>query len=92
VRLEILPKAIFNKRTEETRFYEKFFGNATAAADLQAILALGEKEAATSGVGPMDSLHIAAAHLLKAQEFITTEKPSKSIHRSLLVKIVYLYN
>jgi hypothetical protein len=39
----------------------------------------------------MDSLHLAAAHLLKADEFITTEKPGKSIHRSSLVKIVYLF-
>ena len=59
VRLEMLPKAIFN---------------------------LGEKEAARSGVGSMDSLHIAAAHLLKADAFITTERPTKSIHRSSLVK------
>jgi len=39
----------------------------------------------------MDSLHIAAAHLLDAEEFITTEKPEKSIHRSSLVKVVYLF-
>ena len=39
----------------------------------------------------MDSLHLAAAHLLKADEFITTEKPNKSIHRSSLVKVVYLF-
>ncbi len=39
----------------------------------------------------MDGLHLAAAHLLKADEFITTEKPSRSIYRSSLVKIVYLY-
>jgi len=39
----------------------------------------------------MDSLHIAAAHLLKADEFITIEKPTRSIHRSSLVKVVYLF-
>jgi hypothetical protein len=39
----------------------------------------------------MDSLHIAAAHLLKAHEFITTEKPGKSIHRTSLVKVVYIF-
>src|ERR1035441_2417250 len=31
---------------------------------------------------------IAAAHLLKADEFITTERPNKSIHRSSLAKVV----
>ena len=59
--------------------------------DLKAILILGTEEAARSGVGPMDSLHLAAARLLKADQFITTEKPKKSIHRSSLVKIIYLF-
>ena len=40
----------------------------------------------------MDSLHIAAAYLLDADEFITTEKPNKSIHRSSLVKVIYLFS
>lgn len=40
----------------------------------------------------MDSLHIAAAHLLKADAFITTERPNKSIYRSSLVKVVYLFS
>jgi hypothetical protein len=39
----------------------------------------------------MDALHLAAAHLLEADEFITTERPGKSIYRSALVKIVYLF-
>jgi hypothetical protein len=29
--------------------------------------------------------------LLRADEFVTTEKPTKSIYRSTLVKIVYLF-
>jgi predicted nucleic acid-binding protein len=92
VRLEVLPKAIFNKQTGEARFYERFFAGAIFAKDLKAILTLAEKEAAASGVGSMDSLHIAAAHLLNADEFITTEKPRKSIHRSSLVKVIYLFD
>jgi predicted nucleic acid-binding protein len=91
VRLEVLPKAIFNKQADETRFYQRFFARAIFARDLKAILTLGEKEAASSGVSSMDSLHIAAAHLLKADEFITSEKPRKSIYRSTLVKVVYLF-
>jgi hypothetical protein len=34
---------------------------------------------------------VAAAHLSRADEFVTTEKPSKAIHRSSLVKVVYLF-
>ena len=39
----------------------------------------------------MDSFHLAAAHLLNADEFLTIENPRKSIYRSKLVKVVYLY-
>jgi hypothetical protein len=39
----------------------------------------------------MDALHLAAAHVGGAAELITTEKRSKPIHRSSLVKVVYLY-
>ena len=92
VRLEVLPKAIFNKRAAETRFYETFFARAIVARDVKAILTLGEREASHSGVGPMDSLHVAAAHLLSAHDFITAEKPGKSIHRSSLVNVVYLFS
>jgi predicted nucleic acid-binding protein len=92
VRLEMLPKAIFNKQVNETLFYEQFFARAEFVTDLTAIFNLGEKEAARSGVGSMDSLHIAAAHLLKADAFITTERPTKSIHRSSLVKVVCLFS
>lgn len=91
VHLETTPKALFNKRSGEHRFYQTYFGRATTTNDLKLILGHGLREAATSGVGPMDALHLAAAHLLKADEFITTEKPNKSIHRSLLVKVVYLF-
>lgn len=92
VRLEVLPKAFYNQQAAETRFYERFFARAVIARNLKAILTLGEKEAASSGVGSMDSLHLAAARLLRADQLITTEKPTKSIHRSSLVKIVYLFS
>jgi hypothetical protein len=60
--------------------------------NLKAILTIGTAEAGRYGVGPMDSLHLAAARLLSADQFITTEKPKKSIHRSSLVKVVYLFS
>lgn len=38
-----------------------------------------------------DALHLAAAYIGGAEELITTEKRSKPIYRSSLVKVVYLY-
>jgi len=40
----------------------------------------------------MDALHLAAAHLSRTDGFITTEKPNQAIHRSSLVKVVYLFS
>jgi hypothetical protein len=92
VRHEISPKALYNRRQDEYRFYQSYFRRASFCDDLKSILNQAGKEAAKSGINAMDSLHIAAAHLLDADEFITTEKPGKSIYRSSLVKVVYLFS
>ncbi len=91
IRHEISPKALFNKQEGEYRFYQEYFRRCIMIGDLKLILRHATNESARSGVGAMDSLHLAAAHLLRADEFVTTEKPSRSIYRSSLVKIVYLY-
>ncbi len=91
VKHEVSPKALFNRRRGEYRFYEKYFRRAVMFGDLDSILRLAGRECGRFGVGAMDGLHLAAAHLLKADEFITTEKSGRSIYRSSLVKIVYLY-
>ena len=59
--------------------------------DLRLLLERAGRESARSGVGAMDSLHIAAAYLLAADEFITTENPRKSIYRTNLVKMTCLF-
>ena len=91
VRHEVCPKAIFNKRHQEYRFCREYFQHAVMFNDVRLALERGSRESAKSGVNAMDSIHIAAAHLLDADEFITTEKPTKSIHRTSLVKVVYLF-
>ena len=91
VRLEVSPKAFYNKRHDEYRFYRSYFRRATFCDDLKSMLSHAGKESAKSGIGAMDSLHIAAAYLLHADEFITSEKPGKSIYRTSLVKVIYLF-
>jgi len=92
LRHEVSPKALYNRQQDEYRFYQKYFRRAAFCDDLKLILTHAGEESAKSGVGPMDSLHIAAAYLLDADEFVTTEKPNKSIYRSSLVKVVYLFS
>ena len=92
VHLEVVPKAIFFKKRLERTFYDKYFKNATWFKEVDEIEVAAETEAARAGLGAMDALHLAAAHLSHADEFITTEKPNKAIHRSSLVKVVYLFD
>ena len=91
VYLEVVPKAIFYKKRLERSFYERYFRNATWYRDVARIEAVAQAEAAKAGLGAMDALHLAAARLSRADEFITTEKPTKAIHRSTIVKVVYLF-
>lgn len=91
VRLEVSPKATYNRRLDEYHFYQRYFRRAAFCDDLKSMLNHAGKEAAKSGIGAMDSLHIAAAFLLHADEFITTEKPGKSIYRTSLVRVIYLF-
>ena len=91
LRLEVVPQAIHNKRSAEVSFYEAFFSLVTRWAEvterrLQTALEL----ASTYGLGAMDSLHVAAAMSLGVDEFITTEKIEKPIHRVVGLKIIRL--
>lgn len=92
VYLEVVPKAIFHKKRIERSFYERYFSNATWYRDVASIEAVARAEATGAGLGAMDALHLAAAHLARSDEFITTEKPLKAIHRSKTVRVVYLFD
>lgn len=91
VHLEVVPKATFFKRRPERSFYDRYFKNAAWFRDVDKIEVAAQMEAAKAGLGAMDALHLAAAHLSRADEFVTTEKPNRAIHRSSLVKVVYLF-
>lgn len=91
MRHEVCPKSLFNKRHLEYRFYREYFQRAVMFNDVRLILERASRESAKSGVSAMDSLHISAAYLLKADEFITTETPQKSIYRTSLVDVRYLF-
>jgi predicted nucleic acid-binding protein len=89
LKLELLPKAIYNQRQPEIVFYEAYFAMVTYwATDLEAIMAAAYREVAEFGLGAMDALHIAAAVAVGSEEFITNEKPEKSIHRTPSIRII----
>ena len=93
LRLEVVPRAIFNNREAEIAFYEAFFSTVTHwATDLDAITDIAMREASANGVEAMDALHVAAAATVGASELITTEKHSRSIHRARAVRVLTIHS
>jgi predicted nucleic acid-binding protein len=93
VRLEVMPKAVYHKQTEETLFYEEFFSDvAYWASDLNKIVQDTYQIASQYGLAAMDALHVAAALSVNAEELITTEKTTKPMHRVTNINIVSLFD
>ncbi|MCC5900101.1 MAG: PIN domain-containing protein [Phormidium sp. BM_Day4_Bin.17] len=92
LKLEVLPKAIYNQQNSEIKFYETFFQAVTYwANDINRIIKNAYQESSQFGLGAMDALHIAAAVSVGATEFITNEKPLKSIHRTQSIKVISIH-
>ncbi len=89
VRLEVLPKPRYFKRAGEVTYLENFFASVVqwAVAD-QVLVQEAERVASDGGLNALDALHIAAAIRLGADEFVTTERLTKSIHRARGIKVV----
>jgi predicted nucleic acid-binding protein len=89
LKLEVLPKAVYEKRQAEVEFYETFFNAVTFWAEsVNEITKNAYIEACKFGLNAMDALHIVAAISAGAEELITTEKPEKSIHRVDAINIL----
>ncbi|MGD0757789.1 MAG: type II toxin-antitoxin system VapC family toxin [Candidatus Sulfotelmatobacter sp.] len=92
VRLEVLPKATFHERTAEVAFYNLFFTTTTRSIPTsEALLQYALEEACKTGIHGLDAVHIACAVFAGAQEFITSEKTNRPIHRTKLVKVVSIF-
>lgn len=89
VKLELLPKPAFFKRTEELEFYALHFDAATEEAPLDANAAL--ELAQRHGLAAADALNLAAAIRLGAEEFVTSELPCKPMFRVKEIKVTELH-
>jgi predicted nucleic acid-binding protein len=88
VKLETIPKPTYLSRDEQREFYEQFFDSVSKWAIVDSELAeTAFTVARKAGLSAMDSLHLAAAHQMRCEEFVTTEKPTKPLHRTTLLKI-----
>jgi len=83
VKLEVLPKPIYEKRETEADFYREFFAAVRHWAGPVEKIVNGAYDVAQScGMSAMDALHVAAAEIAGASELVTTERPEKPIHRA----------
>lgn len=83
VKLEVFPKAIYNGFMEEAAFYQSFFENDVEiwVSLSDGLAELAQQQAEKFGLSALDSLHVAAAISAGADEFVTTEKLGKPLHR-----------
>jgi hypothetical protein len=89
VQLEVIPKAVFVSNNDEFEFYRDFFAACQYwPDDNDRVIEEAMNQANAYGLNGMDALHIAAAILIGADEFVTTEKPSKSIHRAGSIAVI----
>ncbi len=93
IKMEVIPKAIYNRKTAEAEFYELFFSAVTYwANDIEKVIQDAHNIGCQYGLAAMDALHIAAANSIGALEFITTEKPTKPMFRVSSIKLISILN
>lgn len=92
VKLEVLPKPICFRKDAEVEFYNAFFNLNNRTVPISAtLITTAMEEACKHGLSAIDAIHLACAVLGGAEELVTSEKPSKPIHRTNLVKVTSIF-
>ena len=79
--LEVMPKAIYEKRQGELAFYQSIFARSEHCPWRLDVLQQAHGLAQRYGIAAMDSIHVATALAASADEFISGEKPTKPMFR-----------
>lgn len=89
VKLELLPKPLYEKRQTEVEFYEAFFNKVSYWAEpINTLVQLAHKCASKYGLSAVDALHVAAALMVGADHLVTTEKLTKPMHRVREMQVI----
>jgi len=88
LRLEVTLQAEHQKNKLELEFYSEYFRHANCYGDLNRMFEIGEKDAMRHGIPVMDALHVSAANLSKCKYLVTSERPTKPLFRTKLVKVL----
>jgi|DewCreStandDraft_1066081.scaffolds.fasta_scaffold00043_64 predicted nucleic acid-binding protein len=81
VRLEVMPRAIYEQRHEEQKAIEEIFSLASVLEWSVPVLEEAYQLACENGIAAMDAIHLAFAVKAEADELVTTEKRSKPLFR-----------
>lgn len=87
VELEVKPKPVRLGEREEVEFIDAFLGKCRSISNLEKIVRLAYQEMTVNNVKVVDALHLAAAHVGGADEFVTFESFNQPMHKTRLVKI-----
>ena len=91
VQLEVLPKAEYYKNQDELEFYAEFFQSVNHwVQDCDLITKEGLLISKRFGLNALDALHIAAAVIGSADEFVTAERITSPFSRVSLIKIIFI--
>jgi predicted nucleic acid-binding protein len=93
VRLELLPKATYERRRAEIEFYDEHFSETSACEPFsealgKSALALAKKHGLAAG----DALNLASAIRQGADEFVTSEAPGKPMFRASEIRVISLFS
>jgi predicted nucleic acid-binding protein len=93
VRLELIPKAQYEKRRTEVEFYEAHFADCINIEPLSEELGTeAEKLALRYGLAGPDALQVAAAIRQGVEQFYTSEKPGKPLFRVQEISVISLFS
>lgn len=82
VQLEVLPGACYHQQQDEIEFYETFFAGVQFwVTDCDQIAADALEVARRFDLEPLDAVHLAAALLAGAVEFVTAVRPPSPFSR-----------
>jgi predicted nucleic acid-binding protein len=92
LRLELVPKAHFNKQALEEQFYEAYLASTVALVETTPqLVRAAEAEAKAAGLSAADALHVTAARMAGVDEFVTGEKSTKPLFRAAALTITSLH-
>ena len=92
VKLETTLKCDYHGYQQQLAFYEAFFETVDIFyQDVEKIVAGAYQAGNQFGLNAMDALHLSAAFLTNADEFVTTERPNSPFQNVKGIKILSIY-